>query len=395
MRLASLSLSLVMGIPAVAHAGGFAVSEQTAVSSGTGGAGVARADDPSAAWHDPAALADDGGWRFDLSLIVARPSLEARALDGAWAESNDAAWQTPPHLDVSYARGRWAAGVSLGVPFGSGVAWPADWVGRNEIVATELQVFRAAPFVAYRLGKLRVSAGAHVDLGRLQIARNLDFIDMEGDVAIDLDGHGFGFDASAYYQARPDLALGAIFRSRSRMALAGGANFTAPDAFSAKVPDQDAASELVLPDQLAVGARYQRGRYAVLADLELTLWHNDQLAVDFAAPQTPDVTQAQDWGNTLSVRAGGEYTRGALTLRHGTYLEQSPAPAERLAPSSPDSTRLGLAAGASYRVSPALAIDAFAETMFLLRRDTEDMDALQASYGGHALLAGLGLRYTP
>jgi long-chain fatty acid transport protein len=392
---------LVLCLPAVAHAGGFAISEQTAVSAGTGGAGVARADDPSAAWHDPAALADDGGWRVALSLIFARPSLEARALDGSWTETNDAAWATPPHLDVSYARGKWAAGLSLGVPFGSGVTWPSDWPGRHEIVASELQVFRAAPFFAWSFGKLRVAAGVHADFGRLQIARNLDFIDMEGDVAIDMDARGFGAHASAYFQARPDLAIGAIYRSRTRMRFSGGANFTAPPAFAGKVPDQAARTEMVLPDQLAVGARYQipsrvgGGSYAVLADVELTLWHNDRLVIDFAEEATPDVMQEQAWRDTISVRTGGEWTRGRLVLRHGAYLEQSPAPAERLAPSSPDSTRVGLSAGASWWLSRALSADAFVDSMWLLRRDTADMDSLQASYGGRALFAGLGVRWMP
>lgn len=382
-------------IPALAHAGGFAVSEQSAVSAGTGGAGVARDDDPSAAWHDPAALADGGGLRVDLSIVFARPSLEARALDGSWTESNEAGWATPPHMNVSYARGPWAAGVSLGVPFGSGVTWPSDWAGRHEIIASDLKVFRAAPFVAWRFGKLRVAAGAHVDFGRLQIARNLDFIDMEGDVAIDMDGRGFGVDASIFYEARPNLAVGAVYRGRTRMPLSGGANFTAPDAFDAKVPDQGAKSELVLPDQIAVGARYRRGSLALLADVELALWHNEQLVVDFTETATPDVMQQQSWRNTVSVRAGGEWTRRKLTLRSGVYVEQSPAPAERLAPSSPDSTRLGLSAGASWRMHRAFALDAFVESMWLLRRDTSDMDSLQASYGGRAIFAGLGVRWTP
>jgi len=379
-----------------ALAGGFAVTEQTAVSSGTGGAGAARANDPGAAWHQPAALADGGGWRFDLSLIFARPSLEARAIDGSWSESNDAAWSTPPHLDVSYASGRWAAGLSLGVPFGSGVSWPADWAGRHEIVATELQVFRAAPFAAWSFGKLRVAAGMHVDLGRLQIERNLDFVDMEGDVAIDMDGRGFGVDASAFYQARPTLAFGAVYRGRTTMPLTGGANFTAPDAFDAKIADQNAKSKLRLPDQLSVGTRAEFGDYAALADVELTLWSvNQELAVDFANEQTPDVTQRTAWRNTLSLRTGGEYVRGRLTLRHGLYVEQSPAKADSLAPSSPDGNRLGLSAGASWRVHPRFSVDTFAESMWILRRETENMESLQASYGGRATFAGLGVRWTP
>src|SRR5438093_8725024 len=106
-----LALALLAASRA-ASAGGLAVGEQNAVSAATAGAGAARADDPGAAWHDPAALADDGGLRVGFSLAFARPSLEAHAQDGSWTASNDAAWATPPHLDASYAQDRWAAGIA-------------------------------------------------------------------------------------------------------------------------------------------------------------------------------------------------------------------------------------------------------------------------------------------
>ncbi|MCW5802182.1 MAG: outer membrane protein transport protein [Deltaproteobacteria bacterium] len=325
-----------------------------------------------------------------------RPALEARALDGSWVSSNEAAWATPPHVDASFARGAWAAGVSLGVPFGSGVHWPGDWPGRHEIVRTEIQVLRAAPFLAWRFGALRVSAGVHVDAARLQIGRNLDFIDMEGDVAIDMSGTGYGVDAAAYWE-RPGLSIGVAYRGRTRVRLDGGANFTAPPAFANKVPDQPARSELALPDQLVAGTRVQLARsYAALVDVEYTRWAtNEKLVVDFAEMQTPDVTQVTDWHDTVALRAGGEWTRKKLVVRHGAYVEQSPAPADRLAPSSPDSTRLGLTAGASWRFDRRFAVDAFVEAMWLLRRDTADAESLQASYGGTATLAGLGVRWTP
>jgi len=276
------------------------------------------------------------------------------------------------------------------------VTWPGDWPGQYEIVATQLQVFRAAPFFAWSFGALRVGGGLHVDAARLQIDRDLDFIDMEGDVAIDLDGRGVGAHASLYWQASPALAVGVAYRSRTRIPLAGGANFTAPDAFAGKVPDQNAKSELVLPDQLVAGTRYDFGRYAALVDVELTMWSTHaRTVVDFAHEATPDVMQENGWGNTVSVRAGGEWTRGRLVLRHGGYVDQSPAPTERLAPSSPDSTRLGLTAGASWRFDRTWSADAFLESMWLVRRETGDADALQASYGGRATLAGLGLRWTP
>jgi long-chain fatty acid transport protein len=381
-----------------AYAGGLGVGEQNAVSSGTGGAGAARTDDPGAAWYAPAALADGGGLRVGLSLALARPALEAQSMSGsdAWTAENERAWSTPPHLDASYAQGRWAAGVSVGVPFGGGVKWPTAWAGASEIISSELMVVRTAPFAAYRFGKLRVSAGFHIDAARLQLHRGLDFIDADGDVRLDLDGRGYGVDAAAYYQAAPELGVALAFRSRSAIDLGGNANFTAPDAFADKTPDQTASTSMTMPDTLVLGAHWQRGAIAAVADLEYANWSvNDKTEIAFANASTPTALQQNDWHDTVSVRAGAEYTESGFTTRAGAYIDPSPVPADRLSPTSPDATRVGATLGASYQVSRAWSADIFAEHMWLLRRETTSTETMPASYGGTAIVLGAGVRFTP
>ncbi|MBL0220753.1 MAG: outer membrane protein transport protein [Myxococcales bacterium] len=379
-----------------ATAGGLAVGEQNAVSAGTGGAGAARGDDPGAAWHDPAALADGGGWRVGFSLALARPALTAKAMDGSWSADTDSAWSTPPHLDASFARGRWAAGIALGVPFGGGVQWPATWPGAVEAVQTQLMVLRAAPFVAWSFGKLRVSAGLHLDAGRLQIQRNLDFIDTQGDVRLDLSGRGAGVDAAAYWQARRDLSVGLVYRGRTTLDFDGNANFTAPDAFSEKTPDQTARTSMTMPDTLVLGTHYTRGAYAAVLDLEWANWSvNRRTTVSFTNASTPEAVQENGWHDTIAIRAGGEWTRDRLIVRGGGYYDPSPVPAAHLTPSSPDATRLGLTAGASYRIAPTWSADVFAERMWLLRRETTSTDTMAATYGGTAIVLGAGVRWTP
>jgi long-chain fatty acid transport protein len=379
---------------APAHAGGFAVAEQTTTSSGTGGAGAARDDEAGAAWTNPAALADGGGIRAGLGVTLAHASVDAEAMDGSWAATTEGGWKTPPQLQLSGAFGPWAAGVAVGVPFGSGVSWPADWAGRHEIVRTDLQVIRIAPFAAARFGRIRVAAGVHLDVARLQVARRLDFIDVDGDVALDLDGTGLGFDAAIFVDVTPALAVGATYKSRTSVDLAGGADFTAPDAFADKTPDQPATTSITLPDRIAIGARWRRGAWTALADAEVLAWSTyDALVIDFSHAATPDVTQRADWHTTVGARGGAEYaaTR-TLTARAGLAWDPSPAPTATLAPSTPDSSRFSLTAGATWRLTPRIAIDAFFEQLFLLGAETMSPDSIQARYGGHAQLLGVGVR---
>ncbi len=391
---AALCLAAVLATPTAAHAGGFAVAEQSAVAGGSGGASTARSDDAGAAWYNPAALADAGGFRAGIGMLAAMPSLQAEAMDGTWRASTESSTSTPPHLYLSHAAGDLAFGLSMGVPFGGGVTWPSDWAGRSEIISSKLEVFRIAPFVAWRVGKLRIAGGLHLDAARLRINRSLDFVDTEGDVFLDMDGRGVGLDAAAFYEASDELHVGLTYKGRTRIALAGGANFDAPDAFDQKTVDQNARTEMTMPDRIVAGVKWRRGRLAVLADVDLTLWSvNDELVVDFENDATPDAVQKNAWSSTVALRLGAEYeVRPATQVRGGVFFDPSPASAKTLAPSSPDSTRIGATVGVSRAVSSDVTVDAFYEYMKLLSRTSDNMDALEARYGGYAHILGVGLR---
>lgn len=392
----TIAIGLVL-VAARASAGGFAVSEQSAVAGGTGGASTARQDDPGAAWYNPAALADGAGFRLGVGALAAVPSLRAEALDGSWSARSRSEVSTPPHLYASFGSGDWAAGIAIGVPFGSGVTWPQDWEGRHEIVSSRLFVLRVSPFVAGRFGRLRVAAGVHADYGSLQLARTLDFVDADGDVRIRLSDVGFGAHASAFVEATPQLDVGLTYKSRTSLSMSGGADFSAPAAFNTKIADQNASVDMTMPDRIVAGARFARGRWAVLADVELTLWRvNDQIVIDFENEATPDVIQRSDWSSTVSLRAGAELLPSPLwVIRAGAFYDPSPASADTLAPSSPDSDRVGLTIGGSRDVGRGFGLDAFYELMHLRSRDSRNMEALAARYGGRAHLFGIGVRYAP
>lgn len=382
-----------------AHAGGFEIAEQSAAAGGTGGAGVARTEDPGAAWYNPAALVDGGGLRLGAGLVAAAPVVRADAMDGSWSAETRSGPTPLPSLMASWSRGDLAAGASVGVPFGASVVWPDSWPGRYEVESSRLVVVRVAPFLGWRRGRFHLAGGVHVDAGQLRLSRALDFVDEQGDVALDLRGTGVGVDASAFARVLDDpdrgrLDLGLAYKSRTHLGLRGEADFTAPEEFTGVASDQDATTSLTLPDLVTAGMAYRRGTWTALLDVGLAAWQvHDRVEVDFEDQRTPDVVQTDDWHTALSVRAGLEWRRGRLVTRAGLYRDGSPAPRAHLSPSEPDSNRLGGSVGLGWSLSPHLALDAFYGYLALESRASDNPDSMPARYGGHAQMLGLGLRY--
>ena len=107
--------------PGAAGGAGFAIGEQSALAGGTGGAGVARATDPAAAWFNPAATVCTPGLAASAGLLVLVPGIHASAKDGSWDQGLTTGPRLPPHFYLSYAYGPFAAGTAVNVPFGSSV----------------------------------------------------------------------------------------------------------------------------------------------------------------------------------------------------------------------------------------------------------------------------------
>ena len=395
-RRAVIALTLSLLLSFSAHAGGSAVGEQSASAAGQGGTGAARPGDPSAAWYNPAALADGEGWRTGAGMLAISPSIEARAADGSWSSRTQSPVKTPPHVYLSFARRDLLAGVSVNVPFGSSVMWPDEWQGRYESVDSILQVVRVAPFAGYRMGRVRVAAGPHVDIATLALHRKLDMVDTQGDVRLDLAGTGIGAHAALFVDASDSLALGFVAKSRTVLPLRGNADFETPDAFTGKAPDQRASTEITVPDLFTAGVAWRpSSRWTLSGDVGVATWDVwDEIRVDFSDDETPDNVTKPAWQTTVSLRAGVERQLGSrAVVRGGLVYDPSPAPASTLAPNAPDADRTGVTAGLGLRVREDLSVDAFYEYLHLAARRSANPESLDATYGGRAHFAGAGLRW--
>ncbi|MGZ3443978.1 MAG: OmpP1/FadL family transporter, partial [Polyangia bacterium] len=311
--------------------------------------------------------------------------------------TNELGVATPFAAHLAYARGRFGAGLYVGTSHGATVTWPAGWWGRFDATSTSLLVLRTAPSLSAHFGErgqFRIGAGAHIDYANLDLRRDLDFVDTSGSTNMQMSGVSAGGDASIFWQAMETLSLGLTYQSRTVLNLDGNAKFSVPASFAGRAQDQRINSAITLPDRFALGSAWYHGRVALFADATLTLWSvNETQTIHFSQPGMADVTQAQHWQQSFSVRAGieGAVARG-MSLRAGAYYDHMAAPSDTLSASSPDAARVGITIGGTLRLPRGVCIDSFGAVAILVPREGTGPDAIPASYSGYVLYAGLAVR---
>ena len=390
-RLLIAALTLGLGQPALAA--GYTTADTSVVSMATGGTGVARSADPAAAFINPAATLTAPGLKLSLGAILAAPSLEAQGAENTTASQSSLS--VPPNAHFSFGTEDFSVGGSLTVPYGSGVAWPADWEYRFDIVSANMRVLRASAFMAAALGPIQLATGPYVDFGKLTLARQLDFITQEGSVDIDTQARGVGGHVALFTQPIEGLSIGATYRSRTTLEFDGYATFDTPVEFQSRATSGPVTSKLVLPDRIAFGIEWQPlAALHISVELERTNWSSvNAMILDFEDPGTDDVEKDRRWDDTLATRMGATYGLSAATeLRLGGFVDPSPVPEQTVGVDSPDSTRMGFTTGLGTMFSDNTGLDVAYQYIHFQGAQSTSADN-PVSFKGAAHLLGVSLRY--
>ncbi len=389
----ALALAITLGLAQPALAAGYTTADTSVVSMATGGTGVARSTDPAAAFLNPAATLVTPGIKLSLGAILASPSLEARGSETSIASQSSLS--VPPNAHLSMSTEDFSVGGSLTVPYGSGVAWPSDWEHRFDLVAANMRVLRASAFVGVALGPINLAAGPYIDFGKLNLARQIDFITEEGSVEIETQAQGVGGHIALFAQPLDGLSIGATYRSRTTLALDGYATFETPLEFQNRATSGPVTSKLVLPDRIALGVEWRpMAALQISAELEQTNWSSvHHMVLDFEDPGTEDVEKERRWADTLATRVGVTYGLTPDTeLRLGGFIDPSPVPEQTVGVDSPDSTRTGLSAGVGLMFSEDAGLDLAYQYIHFSGSQTPTNET-PLSFAGAAHLVGVSLRY--
>lgn len=327
---------------------GFALYEGSARGNALGGTLVARADDPSALFYNPAGITQLAGFQVMAGVTTIGPNTDVVTNCGGMEtrSETEANLSILPHLYSTYQNTDdiWF-GLGVFSRFGLGTEFDETWPGRYNSYNAIIQTLTVNPNVAFEVNdKLSVAAGVSWMWFDLTLEQKIDFGSIVGnpsDLGVDQsltgegDSSGYGFNLALHYKACDRISLGISYMSQVEQKIEGDADFSKPSGISAGLfQDTKASGKIVLPDMVFLGLAFYPTR---LLSLEIdgvwTGWSTyDEFTIHYRDPILPgldSVTQDKKWNDVWRFQLGTEYRASDwLVLRLGYVRDNSPIPAD-------------------------------------------------------------------
>jgi long-chain fatty acid transport protein len=376
------ALAAQLALPGAALAAGFQVNEHNARATGRAGSFFATVDDASAVFYNPAGLTNVKGTQAMVGVTLLRPTntyegvglLSVNTEGQTLSQSTEGGFVPVPNVYFAHALSEKAAvGIGFYAPYGLGVKWPDQWVGRTSVQEISLRTFFLTPSVALKLAD-NVSVGVSISLvpstlglrrvlganDNLQVLFPASQYGQEG--AVELSGSAFGVGANAGVQVTliENLKLGFAYRSAVALDFTGNADFQVPTSVPASIranfPDGPVTGAVTLPHAFSLGVGWVTKSLSVELSSTLTLWDSYQdLTINFLRNlPAPTSASPRNWTSTPAFRLGGEYMFGDvgfadLTVRAGAMYDLTPAPDSTVEPGLPDANRFVFSGGAGLK----------------------------------------------
>ncbi len=418
-------LALLLIPTSLAFASGFQLNEVGARAMGMGGAFVAKANDLTAMYFNPAGLAQQSGFGAYLGGTMILPKSSFTSPTG---KATDMVSQTffTPNAYFGYGMDNGLAfGLGVFTPFGLGTEWPAGWDGRYVAGKAEIQSFMVNPTIAYRVNDwLMVGAGLSWMRSIVELSYNIATYSAlalppvpapDGTVALSANASAFSFDAGAIVKPTPEMSIGVSYRHSTKTDFEGYASFTNMAILQPYFPGGAGKTTIKFPNQLFAGIAYDVLHNLTLEfDFHWVAWSTydslnlniptgpiAQLPPQLGGPrplQTPSRSE-KAWKDSYLLRLGGEYRYQAWSFRAGFVYDANPEPNKSVEPLLPDADRFEGTVGVGYKFAGHWSVDAAVQLISFKDRTvtgptTGDLNKFPGSYTNSANLFGLSVGYT-
>jgi long-chain fatty acid transport protein len=394
-----------------ALSGGFAVSEQSSTFLGTAFAGSAAGGDLSSSFWNPAAFGiAHAGLSSQSSTTVILPDTEfsngqttilgsVSGLGGGASTSIDKVGVVGSSYGAYRFNDKMVVGLSITSPFGiSSEADDQNWAGRFHSRAAEMLTVNAAPTLAYEIVPgVHIAAGVQLEYMKLKLWSAAPLLlPVQPSLSIKLeDSIGVGYTAGILINTGLGSNIGLGFRSSIRHDLSG--DFNTPPIGPFPAESSPAGVSFDTPEMLTLSVvQSLTPQIRAMATVEWTNWSRiSRIPVQ----GVPDAVLDAQWKDGWFISGGGEYDYSPdMTLRGGVAWEKSPVQSTPSLTALPDSDRLWLTMGGSYKYSQATTLDiSYAHVFFDASHLTGDTLApsgliLEADVTNSADIISFGMR---
>ena len=313
-------------------AAGFALYEGSARGNALGGALIARADDASAVYYNPAGITQLPGTQMSTGMNLITPSNKIYFYENGEDSQLKRNWFYPPYgyLTRQLSDKLWF-GIGMFARFGLGTEYEENWPGRYNSYNAVVKGVEINPNLAWKFNDC-FSLAAGLSLMRLDV--KLEQMIPIFNVNSSLKGHSYswGFNLAAHYKPREWVSFGFLYRSKVKHNLEGRADFTTSSFLRKAFPNGTINADVMLPDEYFLGVAFKPiDRLSIEFDAILTRWNTfNHLTVNFdeGIAGMGSVTKQKDWHDVWRYQIGVEYALTRMVdLRLGYTYDNEPIPA--------------------------------------------------------------------
>lgn len=399
-------------------AAGFQLLEQNASGLGNAYAGSAAvAENASTIFFNPAGMTQLKGTNISGGLTQVTATYKfsdnassSGAFTGTGNGVDGGTTGVIPNLYVSTELGSgWYAGLGIGAPFGLKTQYENPWVGSAQATLFDIKTQNVNPSMAVKIGqKLSLGFGANYEQLEARYQRQastLSAFSLNQDaVALQAQGHAWGWNAGALLNVSDTTKLGASYRSRMKFHLKGDLQASGPTAALLAANTGGASADITLPDTFIFSVTQKLGeQWEMLGDISRTRWSSIQdvdIKLDSNAT-TPAQTLVAHFRDTWRAALGATYTlTDAWKIKTGIGYDQGAVKgADYRLVSLPDNDRFWFSLGTQWAASKALKVDL--GVTYIKVRDAQiyndqrsaNRGLVDGTYSGKIWIAGTQLSY--
>ena len=413
MKKSLLAASLAVSAITTSYGSGYQLNLAGLRQLAMGGTGTAWSWDAATIFYNPAGLSRLNGVQVYASGLLLMPAT-------AFSNQSQAGMETASELTKRqtftpfslYVGGpiqqdsRFALGLGIYTPFGSGLTWRDNWLGKYMVQNVRLRTVFFQPTVSYRISeRLSVGAGFVYGAGTFDYTAALPVhgtlgpgID-DGQINMNASASGVGYNVGVQYRATENLQFGISYRSQVNMNIGSGtAKFTVPGSLRDSFPNTTFDTQLPCPGVISAGVGWRHNDLTLQFDLNYTGWNSfDSLRFNFAQHTSvlQDMHAPRHYRNTLTARVGACYkVSRTVAFMGGAAFDPTPVSNGYVSPDLPDADRFVVTAGISVKPLTGFTVIAAFEGVTTGKRNASyDFGGFSGTYQTQAINPGLAIYY--